>query len=45
MEDVVLREIEKRFNNDMVNIYNTAKRESGYNANRFIKLVSEEGWS
>jgi len=43
MEDVVLKEIEKRFNNDMVNIYNTAKRESGYNANRFIKLVSEKG--
>lgn len=35
--------LEDKFHNDMVSIYKTAKKELGYNASRFIQLVSEKG--
>lgn len=35
--------LEDMFHNDMVHIYKTAKKELGYNASRFIQLVSEKG--
>ena len=36
-------QLEKRFNEDMKNIYLTAKRELKYNATRFLQLLSEKG--
>jgi len=36
-------EIERRFHRAMVLIYETAKRELGYNATRFLQMVSEQG--
>jgi len=36
-------EIERRFHRAMVSIYETAKRELGYNATRFLQMVSEQG--
>ena len=38
-----MTEIEKCFHNAMVNIYKTAKSECGYNATRFLQLVSTKG--
>jgi hypothetical protein len=38
-----VNEIERRFHRAMVEIYQTAKRELGYNATRFIQMVSEHG--
>ncbi len=38
-----MTELEKRFDRDMRDIYITAKRECGYNATRFLQLVSEKG--
>ena len=35
--------LEKRFEQDMISIYTTAKKECGYNAVRFLQLVSEKG--
>lgn len=35
--------LENKFNEDMNNIYFTAKKELRYNASRFIQLVSREG--
>lgn len=35
--------IEKKFNEDMKNIYFTAKRDIGYTATRFVQLVSQKG--
>ncbi|MHB8128475.1 MAG: hypothetical protein ACYDEX_05720 [Mobilitalea sp.] len=35
--------LEDKFHNDMIHIYKTAKNELGYNASRFIQLVSEKG--
>lgn len=35
--------LEKKFNADMHNIYITAKKELGYNASRFMQLVSQKG--
>ncbi len=35
--------IEDKFHMEMVNIYNAAKRECGYNATRFIQMISEIG--
>lgn len=35
--------LEKKFNVDMQNIYITAKKELGYNATRFLQLISEKG--
>lgn len=38
-----MTEIQKRFHKDMLNIYQTAKRELGYNANRFLQMLSDIG--
>lgn len=38
-----ISDIEKKFNLEMVDIYLIAKKELGYNAARFIQLVSEKG--
>lgn len=35
--------LEKRFEQDMRNIYATAKKECKYTATRFLQLVSEKG--
>lgn len=35
--------IEKQFNQDMMNIYISAKKECGYNATRFLQLISSKG--
>lgn len=35
--------LENKFNVAMQNIYNTAKKELGYNAARFLQLISEKG--
>ena len=40
---MVMSEIERRWNRVMVSIYDTAKRDLGYNASRFIQMVSERG--
>jgi hypothetical protein len=36
-------EVERRFNQAMVTIYETSKRELGYNATRFLQMLSEQG--
>jgi hypothetical protein len=38
-----VEETERRFNRAMVAIYETAKRELGYNATRFLQMLSEHG--
>jgi len=38
-----LKALEDKFTADMQNIYLTAKRELGYNATRFLQLLSEKG--
>lgn len=35
--------LEKRFEREMLTIYFLAKKECGYNATRFLQLVSEKG--
>ncbi|MDD3489455.1 MAG: hypothetical protein PHR62_06200 [Paludibacter sp.] len=35
--------LEKRFEQDMINIYTTAKKECGYNANRFLQMIGDRG--
>lgn len=35
--------LEKKFELDMINIYNTAKKECGYNASRFLQLIGNKG--
>jgi hypothetical protein len=35
--------IERRFHREMAGIYETAKRELGYNATRYLQMVSERG--
>ena len=35
--------LEKRFEQDMIEIYATAKKECGYNASRFLQLLSAKG--
>ena len=35
--------LEKRFNQDMIDIYTTAKKECGYNASRFLQLLEAKG--
>jgi hypothetical protein len=34
---------ELAFHREMVNVYETAKREAGYNATRFLQMLSEHG--
>ena len=41
--DAAVDEVERRFHRAMVGIYETAKRELGYNATRFLQMVSEQG--
>jgi hypothetical protein len=36
-------EVERRFHRARIAIYETAKRELGYNATRFLQMVSEQG--
>ena len=36
-------ELEKKFHLKMVELYNTAKKECGYNAVRFMQMLSEIG--
>lgn len=43
MGEFNMNKIEKKFNDDMLYIYTTAKKELGYNATRFLQLVSEKG--
>ena len=38
-----MTDLERQFTKDMINIYTTAKRECGYQANRFLQLVGEKG--
>ena len=38
-----MTEAERKFNIAMKDIYQTAKRECGYNATRFMQLVAEKG--
>ena len=39
----MISDTEKRFERDMIEIYTTAKIESGYNATRFLQLVGAKG--
>jgi hypothetical protein len=41
--DAAVDEVERRFQRAMVAIYETSKRELGYNATRFLQMVSEQG--
>jgi hypothetical protein len=36
-------DLERCFNGAMVSIYETAKRELGYNATRSVQMISEQG--
>lgn len=38
-----MESLEKRFNKDMNQIYQLAKKKLNYNATRFMQLVSERG--
>jgi hypothetical protein len=40
---MTLDEVERRFHRAMISIYETAKRELGYNATRFLQMISEQG--
>lgn len=35
--------LEREFSNEMMNIYTTAKKECGYNATRFLQMLSTYG--
>lgn len=38
-----MKTLENEFDEDMRNIYTTAKKEIGYNATRFVQLLSGKG--
>jgi hypothetical protein len=38
-----VEDLEKRFHRAMAGIYETAKRELGYNVTRFLQMLSEQG--
>lgn len=38
-----MNQLEKKFNEDMKNIYLTAKKELKYTANRFLQILSQKG--
>jgi hypothetical protein len=40
---MIMSDTERSWNRVMVSIYETAKRELGYNATRFIQMISERG--
>lgn len=37
------QELELLFHNEMLNVYQLAKSEAGYNATRFLQMVAEHG--
>lgn len=39
-----MNDLERKFNSDMQNIYNIAKKDLGYISNSFLHLISEKGW-
>lgn len=41
--DAAVDEVERRFHRAMIAIYETSKRELGYNATGFLQMVSEQG--
>jgi hypothetical protein len=41
--EAAVNEVEREFHRAMVAIYETAKRELGYNATRFLQMLSEQG--
>ena len=38
-----MQDIEKKFHQAMLTVYESAKRETGYNASRFLQMLSEQG--
>jgi hypothetical protein len=38
-----VQDVEKKFHQAMVTVYESAKRETGYNAVRFLQMLSEQG--
>lgn len=38
-----MKSLEQQFDSEMRSIYTTAKKELGYNATRFLQLLSEKG--
>jgi hypothetical protein len=38
-----VNDIERQFHKAMVTVYEDAKRETGYNATRFLQMLSEQG--
>ncbi len=38
-----MNDIERKFNNEMINIYKRADKEIGYRATRFLQMLSEKG--
>ena len=38
-----MEEIKRQFEQDMVNIYKTAKKECGYTATRFLQMIGKQG--
>ena len=38
-----MNETERAFHRQMIRVYEDAKRETGYNATRFLQMVSEHG--
>ena len=43
MRRTEMDDLERRFNGAMVSIYETVKRELGYDATRFVQMISEQG--
>jgi hypothetical protein len=42
-KEASLDQVERQFHQAMVMIYETAKRQLGYNATRFLQMISEQG--
>lgn len=38
-----MTDLEKQFDQDMLEIYKLAKKECGYNATRFLQMISSQG--
>ena len=38
-----MEEMKRQFEQDMVNIYKTAKKECGYTATRFLQMIGKQG--
>ena len=38
-----MADLEKKFHQEMVDVYKITKREVGYNATRFLQMLSEKG--